>query len=55
MIVKKGYSFEAYEVGRCLLEGRLESDVMPLDESLAIMRLLDRIRGQWGLKYPSEG
>ncbi|KZS49102.1 dehydrogenase [Paenibacillus glucanolyticus] len=51
----KGYNFEAYEVGRCLLEGRLESDVMSLDESLAIMRLLDQIRGQWGLKYPSEG
>lgn len=52
---EKGYSFEAYEVGQCLLEGRLESDVMPLDESLAIMRLLDQIREQWGLKYPSEG
>ncbi|ANY72597.1 dehydrogenase [Paenibacillus ihbetae] len=50
-----GYAFEAYEVGRCLAEGRLESDVIPLNESVAIMKLLDQIRGQWGLKYPSEG
>ncbi|WP_150265154.1 Gfo/Idh/MocA family protein [Paenibacillus tepidiphilus] len=49
-----GYSFEAEEVGRCLEAGLTESPVMPLDESLAIMRLLDQIRGQWGLKYPGE-
>jgi len=49
-----GYQYEAAEVGRCLAEGRLESDVMPLDETLSIMEALDRIRAQWGLKYPTE-
>jgi len=49
-----GYNYEAAEVGRCLREGRLESDVMPLDESLSIMQTLDRIREQWGLCYPGE-
>lgn len=49
-----GYAFEAEEVGRCLLEGRTESSVISLDESLAIMKLLDEVRGQWGLKYPTE-
>lgn len=39
-----GYSYEAEEVVRCLRGGRLESDVMPLDETLAVMRLLDRVR-----------
>ena len=34
--------------------GRLESDAMPLDESLSIMRTMDAIRAQWGLKYPME-
>ena len=38
----------------CLRAGKLESDVMPLDETLAIMRTLDHIRAQWGLKYPME-
>lgn len=49
-----GYNYEAAEVGRCLREGRLESDAMPLDESLSIMQTLDAIRAQWGLKYPME-
>ena len=49
-----GYQFEAMEVNRCLREGKTESDVMPLDETLAIMRMMDEIRGQFGLKYPME-
>ena len=49
-----GYNFEAAEVVRCLRDGKLESDVMPLDESLQIMETLDAIRAQWGLKYPME-
>jgi len=50
-----GYNYEALEVGRCLREGRLESDTMPLDESLAVTKTLDAIRAQWGLRYPVEG
>lgn len=49
-----GYEYEADEVNRCLREGRLESDILPLDESLAIMETLDAIRAQWGMSYPME-
>lgn len=49
-----GYQFEAAEVMRCLRAGQLESDLMPLDETLSIMRTLDAIRAQWGLKYPMD-
>jgi predicted dehydrogenase len=49
-----GYQFEASEVMRCLQQHKLESEVMPLDESLAIMGTLDTVRAQWGLQYPSE-
>lgn len=49
-----GYSFEAEEVGRCLQAGLTESPIMTLDESVAIMQLLDQVRTQWGLKYPGE-
>jgi predicted dehydrogenase len=52
--VGNGYNYEAAEVGRCLREGRKESEVMPLDETLSIVRTLDELRGQWGLRYPSE-
>lgn len=49
-----GYQFEAAAVGQCLREDRLESDIIPLDESLQIMNTLDRIRAEWGLKYPMD-
>jgi hypothetical protein len=49
-----GYNYEAAEVARCVRAGRLESDVMPLDETLAIARTLDAVRAQWDLRYPSE-
>ena len=52
--VGNGYNYEAAEVMRCLREGRTESDVISLDESLSIMRTLDAIRAQWGLRYPGE-
>jgi predicted dehydrogenase len=53
-ITGNGYNYEAAEVMNCLRSGKLESDVMPLSESLQIMQTLDQIRGQWGLRYPME-
>jgi predicted dehydrogenase len=49
-----GYAHEAIEVMECVRAGRLESAVMPLDETLEIMRTMDALRAQWGLKYPME-
>jgi predicted dehydrogenase len=49
-----GYNYEAAEVMRCLRAGLTESDVMPLDETLALMETMDAIRAGWGLKYPGE-
>lgn len=47
-----GLRHEAAEVARCVRAGRLESDVMPLDETVSIMRTMDEIRRQIGLTYP---
>jgi predicted dehydrogenase len=49
-----GYNYEADEVHRCLRAGKTESDIMPLDETLALMETMDTLRAQWGLKYPME-
>jgi predicted dehydrogenase len=49
-----GLRFEAEEVGRCLRAGELESPVMPVRETVEIMRTLDEIRHQIGLTYPFE-
>lgn len=49
-----GYNYEAAAVMECLRLGKLESEVMPLDETLIIMQTMDEIRAQWGLRYPME-
>ena len=49
-----GYNYQAAAVMDCLRASELQSSVMPLDESLAIMQLLDRLRAQIGLVYPGE-
>ncbi len=49
-----GYNYEAAEVANCVRAGKLESEIMPLDESLSIMQTMDAIRAQWGMKYPME-
>ena len=49
-----GYNYQAAHVGECLRARKTESDRMSLDESLAIMHTLDRIRAQWNFKYPGE-
>jgi len=49
-----GYQFEAAHVMDCLRQGLTESPVMPLDETIQIMRTLDQVRAPWGLRYPGE-
>lgn len=52
--IGNGYSHEAMEVAACVQAGKTESAVMPLDESLSIMEILDTVRSQLGMKYPME-
>ena len=42
-----GYGYEAAEVVRCLRAGEVESPLMPLDESVMIMEVLDTARRQF--------
>ena len=49
-----GYQYEALHVMECLRAGKTESDIMPLDETLTLMKTLDEIRKQWGLQYDAD-
>jgi len=49
-----GYHYEASEVMSCLASGEKESATMPLDESIAIARMLEQARSIVGLTYPME-
>jgi predicted dehydrogenase len=52
--VAHGLHFEAAEVARRVAAGDLESPLMPLDESVTIMTVLDEVRAQLGVRYPGE-
>lgn len=48
----KGMYWEADEAARCVRDGKLESESMPWEETLAIMRVMDEIRQQAEMAYP---
>lgn len=52
--IGNGYAHEIIEVNRCLREGLTESPVMPLDETLALMGVLDEMRRQVGVVYDAD-
>lgn len=48
------YAYQLREVTRCVQRGALESERMPLADTLALMRLLDDARRQIGVRYPND-
>lgn len=50
----RGMQFQALAAERLVAEGRTDSDILPIDETVAIMHALDEIRAQIGVRYPQE-
>ena len=49
-----GFEEEILEACRCIREGKRQSDIMPLEETITILRQMDAVREQIGLRYPFE-
>jgi predicted dehydrogenase len=49
-----GYGREVREVGRCLRAGELESPLLPLDQTVDILEVLDGVRRQIGVRYAAD-
>ncbi len=49
-----GFEYEVEEALRCMRAGLLESPQMPHAESLALLRWMDALRRQVGVRYPFE-
>ena len=49
-----GFEEEIIEVCRCIQAGKLQSDTMSLDESITILKQMDEVRAQIGIRYPFE-
>lgn len=50
----RGMQFQALELERLVAEGRAAGDILPPEQSVAIMGTLDEVRRQIGLTYPGE-
>jgi len=50
----ENFKFEIEHAMECINEGRLESDIHPLSETLAVMETMDTLRAQWDLSYEAE-
>ena len=48
----EGFEEEILEVCACIREGKMQSDLLPVDESIRIIRLMDEIRHKIGVIYP---
>ncbi|KQZ08829.1 Gfo/Idh/MocA family oxidoreductase [Agromyces fucosus] len=53
-VTGRGMHFQAEAVERLVAAGTLTGDLLPIDETVAIMATLDEIRRQIGLAYPGE-
>lgn len=49
-----GYEYEVLSCMKALKEGKIECEEMPHSETLRVMKLMDELRGQWGMKLPCE-
>ncbi|HHW82902.1 MAG TPA: Gfo/Idh/MocA family oxidoreductase [Actinomycetales bacterium] len=49
-----GFEFQIAEVARRVAAGETESPIMPLDETVAIMELMDGVRRDLGVIFPGE-
>ncbi len=49
-----GYEYQVYACEEALKNGWLESPYMPHEETLEIMRIMDSLRKEWGVKYPMD-
>ena len=49
-----GYNYEAAAVMECIRNNKLECSAISLDESLSTMRIMDELRNQYGIVFPTE-
>lgn len=49
-----GYNYEIEEVNQCLREGKIQSSIMGWEDTKLVMDIMDELRRQWKLVYPSE-
>ncbi len=50
----EGFEEEIIEACTCIEQGKTESDILPLNETIRILKQMDTVRQQIGVKFPTE-
>ncbi len=53
-VTGRGMQYQAWELERLVSEGPSETDLLPPEQSVAVMQTLDEVRRQIGLTFPGE-
>lgn len=51
---ENGFVYQVEEVVKCISAGETESPIIPVKETIDIIKLMDGMRKEWGFKYPFE-
>lgn len=51
---ENGYEYEIRHVNDCIKKGLIQSDIVPVKDTLKIMKIMDFCRKEWGLTYKGE-
>lgn len=49
-----GYEYEVIACMKAIREGKTQCPEMPHSETLRVMKLMDAVRSEWGMRYPCE-
>jgi len=50
----ENFKYEIAHAMDCIINGKTESDILPLSKTLAVMETMDALRRQWNFSYPDE-
>lgn len=51
---RNGMQFEALEAARCVAQGKMQSNLMPWEETIVLMETMDLLRKKWLLSYAND-
>ena len=49
-----GFEYQLIDATECILKGKIESDVHTFQHSIDLCEMMDKLRNDWGFKYPFE-
>lgn len=52
--IRNGLEYQVMHMIGRLEQGKLESDIMPLSKTIEVMKFMDSLRNEWGVRYKSE-